>query len=253
MATVWISLMSTWLLLASIPVAIVVGLLTSIATIAGIMLTNSATARRLERQFAQDRVRDEDKRLFESRKEIYMDAAEAIAIGMGCIGRMGDLAQTTAQITKPYLDRIGALAKVQLISSETTAKLVLRNSGSITILIADLTATRLSLDISRRQIDKLETSGGAETEINELRKKLLPLNLDYIERCILEASGLWQQFLDLIFSVRIDLGSPSFSDEYRKFFVSENERIVSRFSHSIESMRRTTGFRPPPPSPYSVG
>jgi len=89
------------------------------------------------RDTVEERQREEKARLFESRREVYLEAAEAIIVAMTCIGRLADLNRVTADILKPYEDQIGNIAKVHLLAGPDVGALVVAIGSEISCAISN--------------------------------------------------------------------------------------------------------------------
>ena len=68
-----------------------VGILAFLGTVFAVITTNKATSERFQKQLVEDRRREQEARLFESRRDVYLEAAEAITVAMMCIGRLRTL------------------------------------------------------------------------------------------------------------------------------------------------------------------
>ena len=107
--------------LETVPATSFVGILRFIGTIMTAIWTNKATSSRLQRQLADDRQGEEATPLLESRRDVFLEAAEAITVAMTCIGRLADLNRATADILKPYEEQVGKIARVLLVAGPTWA------------------------------------------------------------------------------------------------------------------------------------
>ena len=54
------------------------------------------------------------------RKEVYLQAMEAISTGMTAIGRFGELNIPLQELMRAYMDRSHAIAKVSIIGNKDT-------------------------------------------------------------------------------------------------------------------------------------
>lgn len=154
-------------LLEKIPPAfwgIVVG---SFFSLGGVILTNRANDRRLRAQFTHDReLRIKDRELA-LRKEVYLAAAEAISAGFASVGKFADLNIPDNKVTEGYLDKAPAIAKVQIIANEETAKAVASVSTELSAVYLQLFAKRVPLNIQKgrlAQLDEQVASFGKERD-----------------------------------------------------------------------------------------
>ena len=128
----------------------------SIFSLSGIMLTNRASEIRQNAQFLNERKLRNDDRELTLRKETYLAAAEAVHAGILAVGRFSDLRIAVDKNLESYQEKAPAIAKVQIIASEETAKAVADLLGELSISIIRLMSKRVPLDQQRAEITLLE-------------------------------------------------------------------------------------------------
>lgn len=195
-----------------------VGILAFLGTVFTVILTNKAASNRLQRQLVEERKREEAARWFESRREVYLDAAEAFTIAVTCIGQLADLNRPTADILKPYLDQVGKIAKVHLLARPEVGSLVVAIGSEIGCTIVELTAGRVSLENSLRQIKSLEVrsteNSNTINRVAELWGDLLPKQMRFAEHCVRRASTLAPMIGDAVLAIRKDLHMPDYVPDF---------------------------------------
>ncbi len=125
-------------------------------TLTGVHLTNLANDRRLKEQLGHDRDQkniqlehDRDlknrERGMSLRKEIFLDAAEAIHAGLITMSRLAHLEIPPDKLTDDYMSKASSIAKVHVVAQETTIKALLHFSGEFAVTFLRLGAKRLPL------------------------------------------------------------------------------------------------------------
>jgi hypothetical protein len=118
----------------------------AIIAISGVLLTIKDQSRRLTLQFANDRnLKDRDREM-QTRKEIFLNAAETFQTGLTCLTNYGDRELTNSNAMEDYLNKASAIAKIYVISSQTTIDCVAKALDGIAAAQLELTLTRNELD-----------------------------------------------------------------------------------------------------------
>lgn len=136
---------AAWIVLVAIPGSfwgIVVG---SFFSLGGVYLTNRASARRLQQQLEHDRQLKNREREMALRKEIFLDATEAISAGLIAMGQMSNLEVSHEKLTEGWLAKASSVAKVHLVASEASVRQLLHFSGEFAAAFLRLGAKRLRL------------------------------------------------------------------------------------------------------------
>ena len=133
----------------------------SFFSLAGVVISNRASDKRMGRQFLNEReLRNRDRDLA-LRKEVYLSVAEAVHAGFLMLGTFSNLALSQEKLTEGWLDRSPAIAKLQLIANEETMRRVVDVVSELTTIILELTVKRVPLALQRENLAFLEkqTSG----------------------------------------------------------------------------------------------
>lgn len=128
----------------------------SIFTLAGVVATNWHTGRRLKIQLEHDRALKTQERELGLRKEIYLEAAEAIAEGMNSIMHFADLSLPSEKLTQRFTEKAAAMAKVHVIAKENTAQAIANLTTEFGAAILRLSVKRSPLLVQQQQIELLE-------------------------------------------------------------------------------------------------
>lgn len=96
----------------------------ALIALSGVMLTIWVQGKRLAAQFQHDRgLKDRDREM-SMRKEIYLAAAEAIAVGIHSLGNFNNVKVPTEDLLKDYLGKVPALAKTYVIATVETVQAI---------------------------------------------------------------------------------------------------------------------------------
>ena len=236
-----------------------VGILAFVGTVFGtvftVVLTNRATSNRLQRQFKEEREREETARLFESRREVFLDAADAITVAMMCIGRLADLNRVTADILKPYEDQVGSIAKVHLLAGPDVGALIVEIGSEVGSAIIELTVSRVPLENSFRQVKVLESQLGknpnAIGEIAELWRDLLPRQMQFAEECVRRAGILAPMIGEAVLAIRKDLHMPDYVPDFPKLLADtadgQLDHMQTAFARLLSDLNTPPQIRTGPP------
>lgn len=140
-------------------VTIIGVLLASTIAVLGVRSTNKTNRKNLQAQLEHDgRMRTEEhahelamrakEHELSLRKQIYLDAAEAIAMGMGAITSMQDVNRTPLQVREAFSQRAPSLGRLHVVASEEVA---LRFAQ----LYRELDSTYLRLRVERIPLDDI--------------------------------------------------------------------------------------------------
>ena len=226
--------------LQTIPATSFVGMLAFIGTILTVIWTNKATSSRLQRQLVDDRQREEATRLFESRRDVFLEAAEAITVAMTCIGRLADLNRATADILKPYEDQVGKIARVHLVAGPDVGAHVVAIGSEIGRAVVELTVGRVPLEISRSHVKALEGRAGddpdATAHVAELWRDLLARQIEFAERCAGTSKRLAPIIGAAILAIRTDLHMPPYVPDFSKLLSDTAGRQIDHLKDSFSSL-----------------
>jgi hypothetical protein len=124
-------------------------------SLGGILLTNRAHDRRQRSQLAFDRELRNRDREFSLRRDVYLEASEAISAGLIAVGRFGNLEIPNDKVTEGYTDKAPSIAKVHVIAREQTARVVMELVGELSATYMRLFAKRAPLIVQKQQLDLL--------------------------------------------------------------------------------------------------
>ena len=189
------------------PVAtIVASVVAFVGTVAAINLSNRATSARLYKQFAEDRTKEDTKRKFESRREIYLDATDAVATAAFCIGRLSDMERTSSEILLPLGEKAGQIAKVHIVASSATSEAVGELQSTITQAIVVLSFARIPIEVERRRLIAIQP-GSPEEAISKSRDELESLRKLVIfgDQCLAQSVLIANLAAKAISLIRSDL------------------------------------------------
>lgn len=127
-------------LLTKIPDVVWSGLLASMLTLTGVMLSNWSNSKRLLIQLSNDSNEKEKERIHSLRKEVYLKAAGEIAKVNSYLGKLPQLDPAKENIADPLSEFFSVAAKLQLVAEpETTSlasQLVTRYGEILMLLLA---------------------------------------------------------------------------------------------------------------------
>ena len=149
---------------------IVVG---SLFTIIGVVITNASNIKRLRIQ--QDYEREMKAREYDLglRKEVYLQAMEAISTGMTAIGRFGELNIPHQELMRAYMDRSHAIAKVSIIGHKETIEAMVDFNQALIGAFVHLSSRRENVDLLQKQLSDIEQqAANANQEFDQLMSRL---------------------------------------------------------------------------------
>ena len=142
-------------------------LIGSVVSVTSVWLTNRASFKRLQAQFEHDVVQKTKDREMTLRKEVFLDASEAIAAGVDSLGRFANLELPNEQVTQPYVEKSPAMAKVYVIATTATVLSISKFTSHLSSLYYSLFAMRqelLNLRLSIQIIDSQVMQFGKERD-----------------------------------------------------------------------------------------
>jgi hypothetical protein len=170
----------------------------SIISIIGINATNKASDKRLMKQFDNDREQKTKDREMTLRKEIYMEASEALSAGLMCISKFSNLNLSYDEITNEYIEKAPSIAKVHVIAKIETIEAIANFTAELSLIFISLANTRFELMKQKKDIDSLSLQ--IETAKKETDRLFEMLNNENIEgtpnttkRIMLESNWNFEQ------------------------------------------------------------
>lgn len=171
---------ATWFLtnLATIPATFWGVVIGSFFSLWGVSRTNQAGDRRQRAQFEHEFGLKKEERELTLRKDIFLDAAEAMQGGALALGSFANLDLPVAEITKGLVAKMPAVAKVHVIARQDTIKAVAQASVALSAALTRLTAERMPLESAKGNLRILQDGlAGFETERDRWLEGMKEYNL----------------------------------------------------------------------------
>lgn len=111
-------------------------------SLGGVVISNRANATRLERQLEHDRLVKKLDREYIARKEIFLDAAEAISIAMRSLANFANVDLPQQELMKDFNSKASVLSKVFVIGSPKTMRALGAVNLSLSAAVVELTEKR---------------------------------------------------------------------------------------------------------------
>lgn len=170
----------------------------SIISIIGINATNKASDKRLMKQFDNDREQKTKDREMTLKKEIYMEASEALSAGLMCISKFANLNLSYDEITNEYIEKAPSIAKVHVIAKIETIEAIANFTAELSLIFIKLAKTRFELMKQKKDIDSLSPQiEAAKKETDRLFEMLNNENiegtLNTTKRIMLESNWNFEQ------------------------------------------------------------
>lgn len=154
-----------WARVLEIPAAFWGVLAGSFFSIYGVSATNKASAQRLRDQFEHERAVKTIEREMALRKEIFLQAAEAIYAAIQDMYRFGNLQLGSDEVTKSYMEKSPAIAKVHIVAGTPTLEALMAISGALNTAFYKLWARRHAVLKVREGVVEIDAA------INEARRE----------------------------------------------------------------------------------
>ncbi len=146
------------------------------AAFVGVYVTHCGHERRFKAQLEHDKSLKRLEREMSLRKEIYLEAAEAIVAGLTAVTRHADLNLPHNELTKEFNEKRSAIAKVHLIGREQTVYAVSAFTDQLSAVLLQLSLQRQPLlQMLARQkalADQIAAHGKEKDRIIEIMKQL---------------------------------------------------------------------------------
>lgn len=150
----------------------------SFFSLGGVVLTNRANDKRLIQQLYNDRELKNRERELSLRKEVFMDAADAVSAGINAVGNFANLDLPEDKLTFSYLEKSSAIAKVYVISQTGTVKAVDSMIWELNAIYMRLMAKRIPLMAQKQQIAVMQKQiAGFEQERDRMLELLKQYNI----------------------------------------------------------------------------
>jgi hypothetical protein len=149
-------MMSFIAILESIPPALYGVMIGSLLTVIGVTLTNISNTKRLRIQHEHERNLENKARDLNLRRDVYMQAMEAISAGLVAVSRFSELNASSDELMHSYTDLSPKIGKVTIVGKNETIKAVATFNLELTGAFLRLTATREKIKAVVQRIEFLD-------------------------------------------------------------------------------------------------
>ncbi len=184
------------------------GWLAFFGSVGGVLLTSFAASWRQSKQLSHESKLANTKRLLEARGVVFLNAVEVFDLGLTYIRQMSDPELSTTEIIRPYLERSGAVAKVRVLASANTSRLVVRLAEKIGGALVSLTVERIDLDRHTALIKGFD-GDRPSPKFRELEHARLILQTGYAVSCVEKSAALAVDLQHVIDAMQSDLSLPT--------------------------------------------
>jgi len=193
--------------LENIPPAFTGVIVGSFLTIIGVVLTNMSNTKRLRIQHEHEvKLRNKERDL-NMRREIFMDAMEAISAGITAISRFSELSETPETLMQSYSKLTSKLGKVTIVGQNETIE-------ALANFQLEINGAFLRMSAKREKFDRLlQSSQSIETEIKTLNEKIGELNEKVTRAKLNQESQLNQGFQSEIKQLQDELSKKKSLEE----------------------------------------
>lgn len=166
-------------ILESIPPALYGVMIGSLLTVIGVTLTNISNTKRLRIQHEHERNLENKARDLNLRRDVYMQAMEAISAGLVAVSRFSELNASSDELMHSYTDLSPKIGKVTIVGKNETIKAVATFNLELTGAFLRLTATREKIKAVSQRIEFLEKeTEAAHQELNNLSDSMEEENFE---------------------------------------------------------------------------
>jgi hypothetical protein len=137
--------------LIKIPDAVWAAVIASLLTLGGVLFTNRGSYKRLLKQLEHDSLQKDRERNMGIRRQVYLDAAEAITEMHNIINKMCNLSISDADISMTVSKSSAIVSKVYVICSSETINSISKLMSAFTCRYLEILSERIPL--IRRQLD----------------------------------------------------------------------------------------------------
>jgi hypothetical protein len=123
---------------------LITGGVTLLATLSGVFVENYFQNKRLQAQLAHEREMKDREREMSLRKDIYLEAAEAVQAGLLAVNRFANPETPHEKLIEGYLDKAPSLAKVHIIAKEETVTALVVFTAALDMLTLQSFAPNIS-------------------------------------------------------------------------------------------------------------
>ncbi len=157
----------------SLPSALYGIIIGSLLTIIGVVLTNASNTKRLRLQHEHEQKLANKARDLNLRRDVYMQAMEAISAGLVAVGRFSELDVSSDALMRSYTDLSPKIGKVTIVGKNETIKAMATFNQELTGTFLRLSAKRENFKALHHHADELEQQiEMAKQEQATLKEKL---------------------------------------------------------------------------------
>lgn len=131
--------------LTSIPDVVWSGIVGSLITVLGVLVTNLGLSRRHTQQLNHDSEQKAIEREMELRRDIYIPAIESISLAITTIGSMSDPAVLQTKVTDSYSEMTAKTAKASAIGNQDTVSAIGNLTDAVRLMFTQLLVSRQPL------------------------------------------------------------------------------------------------------------
>lgn len=148
-------------------------LIGSLLTIIGVVLTNISTTKRLRLQHEHERQLRNEERELSMRRDIYMDAMEAISAGITAVSRFAELSETPESLMHSYTHLSGKMGKVSIVGQNETIEALGNFQLELNGAFLRLSSKRDQFDAYLRKHQNIEKSIATTRDAQNFHTKQL--------------------------------------------------------------------------------
>jgi hypothetical protein len=150
-----------------------------IISFAGVVLSNRNARKNLKIQLGHDAEERDRERTMSLRREVYLNAAEAMVHANGLLGRMTDIENDQRVLGQEFATDLGKIAKIHIVGTKETVEAVMNYVNTLAPCFIELTSKRTPLLITKASIAHEQTFiDAALAERKRFTAMLQQLNLD---------------------------------------------------------------------------
>ena len=157
-------------LIEQIPPALYGIIIGSFLTIIGVVLTNMSNTKRLRLQHEHERVLRNKERDLNMRREVYMDAMEAISAGITAISRFSDLHESPEALMQSYSSMSSKESRVMIVGTNDTINALANFNVELNGAFLRLSAKREKFDAVLKKHQQLEK------EIKQIKQRMAEIS-----------------------------------------------------------------------------
>ncbi|MBX9400776.1 hypothetical protein K4L06_05585 [Lysobacter sp. BMK333-48F3] len=211
---------------ATIPNVIWSGVIASIITLAGVMLSNWSNTNRLAKQLRHDASEKQKDRNATLRREVYLRAVEEFARASHQIGKLPNIDPKKVNLADGFQDLFVIAAKLQLVSSAPTARLV----GELTTTYGELLLEMIEVVRPLHDVQTdIDTISEAHSRYVDESKRILAAITQFNESARTESAV----FEALCRSYEYSQGQAERHSEHKIALMEKRTELSYEFSRSV--------------------